>query len=42
MRVALVSVNAARSDTNAHWPHYGLVLLATVLQREGHAVRVFD
>lgn len=41
-RIALVSVNAGRNDTNAHWPHYGLVLLATILRDQGHKVQVFD
>ena len=41
-RVALVNVSAGRSDTVSQWPHYGLVLLATVLRDQGFTVRVFD
>lgn len=41
-KVALVSINAGRSDTRSHWPHYGLVLLATVLRKSGFEASVFD
>ena len=41
-RVALISINAGRADTKSHWPHYGWVLLATVLRDKGYEVQVFD
>jgi radical SAM superfamily enzyme YgiQ (UPF0313 family) len=41
-RIALVSINAGRKDTTSHWPHYGLVLLATKLREAGNEARVFD
>lgn len=41
-RVALISVHAGREDARSHWPHYGLVLLATALRRRGNEARVFD
>jgi len=41
-KIALVSINAGRSDTRSHWPHYGLVLLATVLRKNGFDASVFD
>jgi radical SAM superfamily enzyme YgiQ (UPF0313 family) len=41
-RIVLVNVDAGRADTAAHWPHYGLVLLATVLRDAGHEVAVVD
>jgi radical SAM superfamily enzyme YgiQ (UPF0313 family) len=41
-RIALLSVDAGRSDTNSLWPHYGLVLIGTLLKQAGHTVQVFD
>jgi anaerobic magnesium-protoporphyrin IX monomethyl ester cyclase len=41
-RIALVSASAGRTDTVAQWPHYGLVLLATVLRKAGYDVAVHD
>jgi radical SAM superfamily enzyme YgiQ (UPF0313 family) len=41
-KIALVSINAGRSDTRSHWPHYGLILLATILRKNGFDTCVFD
>lgn len=41
-RVTLVSVAAGRSDTRSYWPHYGLVILATLLDEAGVPARVVD
>jgi hypothetical protein len=40
--IALVAANPGRADTGSHWPHYGLVLLATILRRHGYNATVFD
>jgi radical SAM superfamily enzyme YgiQ (UPF0313 family) len=41
-RIALVAAHAGRADAFAHWPHYGLVLLGSVLRASGFEARVFD
>ncbi len=41
-RIALISADAGRRDGRSPWPHYGLTLLATVLNESGYEARVFD
>lgn len=41
-RIALISASADRKNARSLWPHYGLVLLATVLRRAGYEAMVFD